>query len=70
MDVLADKIQSPTHDVWNQLKNMVLRVNHDKSLSYNLLDGDINDIMENLTGSASKNKWTDAEKAVAYESSD
>jgi hypothetical protein len=68
MDALRVKIQSPNHDVWNQLRNMGLKINHGKALSCNMLDEDITEIMENITGHASKNKWNKSEKSVAYES--
>jgi hypothetical protein len=68
MEVLARKIQSPEHDVWNQLRHMGLKINHGKALSCNMLDEDITEIMENITGHASKNKWNKTEKAVAFES--
>ena len=68
METLRLRIESPKHDVWNQLRNMGLKINHGKALSCNMLDEDITEIMENITGHASKNKWNKSEKSVAYES--
>jgi hypothetical protein len=36
-------------------------------LSFNLLDEDINDAMEIVTGLTSKSKWSDAQRSAAFE---
>ena len=67
MDNLANKIKDPKHDVWSQLNHMTLRVTQDRALSFNLLDEDINDAMEIVTGLTSKSKWSDAQRSAAFE---
>ena len=69
MGTLAHKIADPKNDVWCQLKHMSLRVTYDRPLSFNMLDEDIDEVMETITGHNSSSKWSAAQRSVAYEPS-